>query len=132
MKLVKNVPLLLALMFPALASATILVSGQWKAEFYTAKGDLMFDAGVCFQGDNTWHMTTQSYSAGKWNLVGNNIRIHGGNFNSNGAGELVRVTPKFMAGPWQSWTDDDVVNMDLVSRWSFVKKVCDPAAPVEE
>jgi hypothetical protein len=56
----------------------------------------------------------------------------GGNVNSNGAGELVRVTPKFMAGPWQSWTDDDVVNMDLVSRWSFVKKVCDPAAPVEE
>jgi hypothetical protein len=84
MKLVKNVPLLLALMFPALASATPLVSGQWKAEFYTAKGDLMFDAGVCFQGDNTWHMTTQSYSAGKWNLVGNNIRIHGGNVNSNG------------------------------------------------
>ncbi|MDP2901982.1 MAG: hypothetical protein Q8N96_02575 [Methylovulum sp.] len=132
MKLIKYIPLLAALVAPSMVNAAApLAAGQWKAQFYNADGIFMFDAGVCFQRDRTWHMTTQFYSAGHWELVGNNIRIHGGNDNSNGAGELVRLTPRFMAGPWQSWTDDDMVNMDLVSRWEFTKPKCDPPAPAE-
>lgn len=131
MKSIKFIPLLAALVAPAMVSAATLTAGQWKAEFYNGKGVFMFDAGVCFQNDNTWHMTTQFYSAGHWSLVGNNIRIHGGNNNSNGAGELVRLTPEFMSGPWQSWTDDDAMNMNLVSRWTFMSETCDPEAPAE-
>ncbi len=134
MKLIKRISMLVALSVPMMASAAAspsLDAGQWKAQFYNADGAFMFDAGVCFQSDNTWHMTTQFYSAGHWDLVGNNIRIHGGNDNSNGAGELVKLTSRFMAGPWQSWTDDDKINMNLVSKWTYTKLKCDPAAPPE-
>jgi len=130
MKLIKFL-LIASMALPVAAVAAPLSPGQWTASFYTAKGALMFDAGVCFVNDNTWYMTTQTYTAGRWNLVGNNIRIHGSNVNSNGAGELTRITSKFMAGPWQSWTDDDAINLDLVSKWEFNKQKCDPAAPPE-
>lgn len=135
MKLLKYIPLLAGLLATSMASAAPvpvdLKAGQWKAQFFDASGKMMFDAGVCIQKEGTWFMTTQSYTAGHWLLVGNNIRLHGSNVNSNGAGELVRATPQFMSGPWQSWTDDDTINMNLVSKWMFTKVLCDPPAPPE-
>jgi len=135
-KLLRHILLSVVLM-PALAIASPIVNadffpGQWDAQFYplAPEGFPRFAAGVCLQADGTWYMTTTFASGGRWYLTGVNLLIHGGsNHGSNGAGQLLQVTPKLLTGHWQAWTDDRQTDGYLTTKWRFVSKHCDPPAP---
>jgi len=122
--------LLLAALAPTMAHADLL-PGQWHAQFYQEgpNGVPGFTGGVCVQADGTWYMTTAYASVGHWSMTGPYLHIHGGNTNFNGTGELMQVHPKLLAGRWQAWTDDHTLDAYFTSRWRYVSKNCDPAAP---
>src|SRR2546425_9005540 len=95
--------------------------GEWIAQFYQEGPDGApgFWGGVCVQADGTWHMTTQTASAGRWSLTGPYLHIHGGNTNFNGAGELMQVNPELFAGRWQAWEDDRTFDAYFTTQWTF-------------